>query len=336
MASLIVRMIRLRVLCFGIALFFGGQAALLAQNSTPGVRLSTRQFLSPEGDPYLEVQVEFMANGMRWLMSRDSLVRAAAQWTVVAYDSTGTVAGFSKATARTGNIPEASDFVDIARIPLQPGPHVLELEVEDLSLPDSAPLQHEAVVHIDVPSSFDISDLFLVQAVAPAQDPPTNLTRSGREVLPLVDQRISEEAEFIPFYCELYGTDIKFGDGNPFLVVAGFRAAGGDWVESTRRYIRKQGSAVLPLLESVPVPPVGLYELVLEVQTPRQDLLMARSLFVEVVGAAEQEAAVAAAAAAALLVAAAAVVRAAAVAVESRSVIVTAGHSAGAVACNAR
>ena len=43
-----------------------------------------------------------------------------------------------------------------------------------------------------------------------------------------------------------------------------------------------------------------------------------------------------AAAAAALLVAAAAVVRAAAVAVESRSVIVTAGHSAGAVACNAR
>ena len=43
-----------------------------------------------------------------------------------------------------------------------------------------------------------------------------------------------------------------------------------------------------------------------------------------------------AAAAAALLVAAAAVVRAVAVAVECRSVIVTAGRSAGAVACNAR
>ncbi len=294
MALLFVRMIRLRVLCFGICLVSFGQAAVSAQNSTPGVRLSTRQFLSPEGNPYLEVQVEFMANGMHWLMSRDSLVRAAAQWTVVAYDSTGAVAGFSKATARTGNIPDASDFVDIARIPLQPGPHVLELEVEDLSLPESTSLHHEAVVHIDVPAPLDISDLFLVQAVAPAQEPPTNLTRSGKEILPLVDQRISEEAEFIPFYCELYGTDKEFGQGSPFLLVAGFREPGGDWVESTRRYIRKKGGAVLPVLESVPVPPSGLYELVLEVQSPAQVLLMARSLFVEVVGTADQNAAVAA------------------------------------------
>ncbi|MED5335583.1 MAG: hypothetical protein VX880_04665, partial [Bacteroidota bacterium] len=89
---------------FGILLLSSAQESVVAQGTVPGIRLATRQFLSPEGNPYLEVQVEFMAEGMQWLMSRDSLVRAAAQWTVVAYDSTGAVAGFSKATARTGEL----------------------------------------------------------------------------------------------------------------------------------------------------------------------------------------------------------------------------------------
>lgn len=282
-----------RVLLLVGILLTGGWLDALGQGTAPGVRLSTRQFLN-EGEPYLEVQVEFMAEGLQWLMSRDSLVRAAAQWTVVAYDSTGAVAGFSKATARTGALPGPGDFVDIARIPLKPGPHVLELEVSDVALPGAPALEHEAVVNIDAPNTLDISDLFLVQGVAPAQDPPTSLTRSGKEVLPLVDQRISGDAEYIPFYGELYGTHLEFGEGGAFLVVAGFREPGGAWVESTRRFIRKKGAPVLPLLESVPVPDPGLYELVVEVQTPDQSLLMARSLFVEVVGSAEQDAAEAA------------------------------------------
>ena len=76
--------------------------------------------------------------------------------------------------------------------------------------------------------------------------------------------------------------------------MAGFKEPGGDWVGSTRRFIRKKGRPVLPLLESVPVPDPGLYELTVEVQTPEQTMLMARSLFVEVIGAADQDAAVAA------------------------------------------
>jgi len=294
MAPFRLRRKSLRVLLFGMLLLSSALGPVVAQGTVPGIRLATRQFLSPEGSPYLEVQVEFMAEGMQWLMSRDSLVRAAAQWTVVAYDSTGAVAGFSKATARTGELAAAGDFVDIARIPLQPGPHVLELEVADVALPEGTPLRHEAVIEIDTPNPLDISDLFLVQGVAPAQNPATSLTRSGKEVLPLVDQRISADAEFIPFYGELYGTDGEFGLDGAFLVVAGFKEPGGEWVGSTRRFIRKKGRPVLPLLESVPVPDPGLYELTVEVQTPEQTMLMARSLFVEVIGAADQDAAVAA------------------------------------------
>ena len=260
----------------------------------PGVRLATRQFLTPDGAPYLEVQAEIMAEGLQWLMSSDSLVRAGVEWTVVAYDTTGAVAGFSKATARTGALTRAGDFVDIARIPLAPGPHVLELQMKDLAVPNGTPLRHEMVVDIDAPNSLDISDLFLVQAIAPAAEEPTALTRSGREVLPLVDQRISAGVEFVPFYGELYGTHLHFGQDSAFLVVAGFKEPEGDWVPGTQRFFRKTGVSVLPLLESIPVPSPGLYELCVEVQTPQQRTEVARQMAVEVVGVAAQDAAVAA------------------------------------------
>ena len=166
--------------------------------------------------------------------------------------------------------------------------------MKDLAVPNGTPLRHEMVVDIDAPNSLDISDLFLVQAIAPAAEEPTALTRSGREVLPLVDQRISAGVEFVPFYGELYGTHLHFGQDSAFLVVAGFREPEGDWVPGTQRFFRKAGVAVLPLLESIPVPSPGLYDLCVEVQTPQQRTEVARRMAVEVVGVAAQDAAVAA------------------------------------------
>jgi GWxTD domain-containing protein len=262
---------------------------------SPGVRLATRQFTAPDGLPYLEVQAEFMAEGLQWLVGEDTLYRAAVKWSVVVFDSTGSVAGFSKATSRTDDLPAPGDFLDIARIPLAPGPHVLELEVRDLGAPLASPLTHEMVVEVDAPLDVDISDLFLVQGVAPGMTPPTTLTRSGLEVLPLVDQRISDDAEFVLFYGELYGTDLEFGQDSAFLVIAGFEDKNGNWAEGTQRFFRKKGASVLPLMESIPVPSPGIYNLTVQVQTPQQEPVMGRKLAVEVVGSAVQDAAEAAA-----------------------------------------
>ena len=119
MAALLLRTKCARVLLLVGILLTGGWLDAFGQGSAPGVRLSTRQFLN-EGEPYLEVQVEFMAEGLQWLMSRDSpsAQPRSGRWS---YDSTGTVAGFSKATARTGALPGPGDFVDIAR-PASPAP----------------------------------------------------------------------------------------------------------------------------------------------------------------------------------------------------------------------
>ena len=116
--------------------------------STPSLRLATRQFQAPDGMPYLEVQAEFLGNSVTWLAEGDSVFRAAVRWTVIAYDSAGTVAGFVKSTARTGPLLVQGDFVDVARMELAPGPHVLELEVEDIGAPERQHLEYETVVDV--------------------------------------------------------------------------------------------------------------------------------------------------------------------------------------------
>jgi GWxTD domain-containing protein len=280
-------------LLFGPAVF-----SVQAQTSgtTPSLRLATRQFQAPDGAPYLEVQAEFLASSVTWLSEGDSLFRAAVKWTVIAYDSTGTVAGFVKSTSRTGSLPQKGDFVDVARMELAPGPHVLELEVEDVGAPQRPHLEYETVVEVSDSKSLDISDLYVVQGVAEASVPPGPLTRSGKDILPLVDSRVSAEASGIAFYCELYGTDIQFGSGSGFLVVAGFKMPGeqGAWAEETRRYFRMKAAPVLPVLEALPPPPAGVYELVVQIMTPEQELLVSNSTGLQCISEKAQEAAVAA------------------------------------------
>ncbi|MDB4787136.1 GWxTD domain-containing protein [Flavobacteriales bacterium] len=281
-----------------LPLLAGPQVYSLAQapNDTPSLRLATRQFQSPDGAPYLEVQAEFLASSVRWLAEGDSVFRAAVKWTAIAYDSTGAVAGFVKSTARTGFLPQKGDFVDVARIALSPGPHVLELEVEDVGAPERPHLEYETVVEVSSPAPLDISDLFVVQGVAPASVPAGPLTRSGKDILPLLDRRVSAEALRIPFYCELYGTETHFGAGGAFLVVAGFKSPGADgqWVDETKRFFRMSAAPVLPLLESLPPPPAGSYELVVQIMTPEQSLLVANSVALRCVSEEAQNAAVAA------------------------------------------
>ena len=222
----------------------------------PGVRLATRQFLTPDGAPYLEVQVEIMAEGLQWLTSSDSLVRAGVEWTV-AYDTTGAVVGFSKATAWTGALTQAGDFVDIARIHA-PGPHVLE----STSCPvPNGTFRHEMVVDIDAPNSLDISDLFLVQAIAPAAEEPTALTvRRVSWWTSGFRGRIRPSMESCTAPTSI---SVRTAPSSWWLASRSRRAIG----FGNPAVFRKVGVPVLPLLESIPVP-FRLYDLCVECANP--------------------------------------------------------------------
>ena len=69
--------------------------------------------------------------------------------TVIAYDSTGTVAGFCQVYCAHGEtFLKRGDFVDVMRIELLPGPHVLELEVTDVGNAARPKLTYETNVGV--------------------------------------------------------------------------------------------------------------------------------------------------------------------------------------------
>ena len=96
------------------------------------------------------------------------------------------------------------------------------------------------------------SDPFIVEAFAPsASGEPTNLTRSGYEMLPLVQAELSTEATKLQFYTELYRADEVVD--SLFLVQCWLESENGSVLPSTRRFFRKEAAAILPVFTSIPL-----------------------------------------------------------------------------------
>ena len=267
--------------------------ALLAQVSqavtgAPVARMATKQYWAPDLGPYIEVQMAFDGRSVAWVDagrsadSGDPLIRAAVEWTVIALDEAGEIVDFRKSVARTERLESPSDFIDIVRMPLAPGHYAFEWSGVDLSVdlsagPEAAEMRYDAPIYIDTLSRSDISELFWVQAYAPASATPTVLTRGGLKMLPLVSGQVGIEAERLPFYGEVYGSDTLFGEGTEFLVSAWFRSEAGGTFQ--QRYFKKKAAAVVPIFETMelPVEP-GLYDLVLDMRTREGAPIVSRSL----------------------------------------------------------
>jgi GWxTD domain-containing protein len=91
----------------------------------------------------------------------------------------------------------------------------------------------------------------LLEAWAPTGAAPSPLTRSGFEMLPLVGAEISESADEVRFYAEIYHTD-ELAD-SLFLLTAEWLDGNGHVVPGTTRYFRKSAASTLPIFERMPL-----------------------------------------------------------------------------------
>jgi len=282
---------RVRAVCWGLLFFsLSAQVAALGQGAGPVARMATKQFWGPEIGTYLEVQMAFDARSVRWVDAGEGTVRAAVEWTVIAFDAKGEMVDFRKSIARTERLDESSDFIDVVRLVLEPGEYALEWLGRDLAATgteDAGEMRFDAPVQVEVRSGLDVSELFWVQAFATAADTPTAFTRGGRELLPLVRATVGMEAERLPFYAELYGSGEVFGSGEEFLVSAWFRAADTDVAAGEpqmQRYFKCEAAEVVPVFEMMELPQdAGVYDLVVDIRTRQGEPLVSRSMAFELV-----------------------------------------------------
>lgn len=156
--------------------------------------------------------------------------------------------------------PVASDSVEattgrqfhLERIPVPTGTYNVAVTLRDMVGADGfeettrIPVEF---VSTDVPF---FSDPFVVEAFSPsAGEPLTMLSRSGYEMLPVVEAQLSTEASKLQFYTELYRVDEVVD--SMFLVQCWLEGSDGAVVPSTRRFFRMVAAPVLPLFKAIPL-----------------------------------------------------------------------------------
>ncbi|MGF1565527.1 MAG: GWxTD domain-containing protein [Flavobacteriales bacterium] len=247
-----------------------------------GVRASfdLKEFLLPGEGHLLETHLLFDAQSLLWSPTEEGNVQAAVELTIILQKGTEIV-DFKKLRINSLEVQQGqeSDFFDIQRFVVQPGTYVVEVKLKDLNASNSetASFTKAVATRLDAQQPC-VSGLFFVSAYSKTQT-PSELTRSGFDMLPAVSDYFPTESEKLVVYGEAYNADKAGFDGNKYIVSSYLAGEAGE-IENSRRYHRRDIAQVTPLLESVPISdlPSGSYEYVMEMRSPSNELIAQESV----------------------------------------------------------
>ena len=211
------------------------------------------QYQLSDGERYIDVCLEVASNAMD-LQYRDSVWTSRVEITIIAEGNKGIVS-FNKLILTGPPIIDSveafsSTHIHIERFALDAGQYTISTLLKTLN---SEFLQSEDVT-ITLGDSPLISDIMLVEAFkASIDDEVTVFSRSGYDIVPLVDTRISPFAYQLRFYAELYNIDQVVGLDSLFLLTFGFTNSSGILSLNHTRHKRVIAKPVIPVFEVLPV-----------------------------------------------------------------------------------
>ena len=242
---------------------------LLIQGFTAQTSISTNilKYKLADGTSYIDVCIEIPSTQME-IELIDSVYSSKIDIVITA-ESAGELV-----LVRKVNLvgPKTSDSLiaytgshfHLERIKLKHGSYSITSDVGDISVVDQ--------INISVGDMPEISDIMLVEAYAKVnQGEESELSRSGMDIVPLVDPRISPNATQARFYVELYNIDKVVGLDTLFLMSFGFTGGDGRLSSNHNRYLRLKAAPVIPVFEVLPVdiavPPLEGGFLTIELRT---------------------------------------------------------------------
>lgn len=142
----------------------------------------------------------------------------------------------------------STDHMHLERFILNPGSYKVTVNIEGTELLFKEDIQ------IQICGKPDVSDLMLVEAYAKINDgEESEFSRSGLDIVPLLDNEISPNANQARFYVELYNIDQVVGLDSLFLFSFGFTNSNGRLSPNHTRYLRLQAAPVVPVFDVLPV-----------------------------------------------------------------------------------
>ena len=262
------------------ALLIAGCLAQISVGKQLNVAIYFNQFLNPAGETYVEtyfsldprsVVLQQNENG-NWQGGIEILLTFEQEEKIVAYD---------KLKLNSTEIADSTAFmpysIQQSRLKLAPGSYQMKIELVDKAASEEPiVMENEVSVAIDR-NEVSASSILLLDSYHQSSEESV-VGKWGYELVPIVPvgtYYISDNVQNLPFYCEVFNTDIAFGDNEPFLIKYYLF----DNLKETplKRYSgfqRASGAIVNPILNTFNIKnlPSGYYNLVIEVVDAKNQL----------------------------------------------------------------
>ncbi|MFM1931281.1 MAG: hypothetical protein RL226_584 [Bacteroidota bacterium] len=232
-----------------------------------------KHFLVPGEKPYVETHILIDGGTTKYAEKDSGLYMSTIQTTIVIYRGEDVV-DFRKINVMSPLIQpnEIADIIDIQRFVLDPGSYRIELQLTDVNA-DDQPLELLQDFELSLnASTVGISDITFLSGYSKATT-PTELTKSGYNLLPYIADHFPSDANKLVFYAEAYNSHL-IPDASGYLLTYYIENADGPITE-TQRYFREKPKPVRPLLESIDITLLkeGSYVLKIEIRDRNNSVL---------------------------------------------------------------
>ncbi len=259
-----------------LAMMLFALAPMLANALDTGVSYAV--YCTPDGKPYLEVNLEIAAGSVMYRRI-DSVQMQAGVDVLILVKNGETVVKYEKYTLKSPIVDFPDDLLDVKRMSLAPGEYTLEVTAQDINDPENKS-QFSKPVSVKFGDKIALSELQLLRGFR-ADNSDSPFSKNGYYMEPLPFNFYDRYATLLAFYAEIYHADKSIPEGK-FRVRYMIEKEAGNGQRSliSAGSQEKNRSAMDALLVKMDISKLetGNYSLTVELRTLTNELLTARSL----------------------------------------------------------
>ena len=241
-----------------------------------------KSFYSPEHGSYLELHVQYAAISVNFEPVDNELqAQIGVKFLILTEENRDTVLQDSyvlRSPKMRDSIVE--DFFDVVKYQVKPGKYVVSVELKDLlakSKPISGEIQVEVRTH-DHQVSF--SDVMVAEVATPSENAKNPMYKSGFEIIPRISNFYGQEENFLPYYVELYNTNL-IPDSIFGFKLAVVNTLTGEAVDGMSRFTKLKTTDVIPIMRKIDLSNLvsGAYALKLDIVDRENNQLTPSQLY---------------------------------------------------------
>ena len=242
------------------------------------------KFLSPTDGPYVETYLSVIGNSVVYEQLENGKFQGKVLVSLIFTEDT-TVVNFDKYELLSPELDDTTNitanFIDQQRFQLPNGKYNLEITIRDANS-DYEPTPTNQTVLVDFPENeVSLSGIQLVESFTQTSE-PNQLTKSGYDLIPYVNNYLPDNVNSLIFYTEIYNSDKQLGTDGQFLINYYLESyETGKKLNKFTSFKRQQAQPVSILFANFNIDdlPSGNYRLVVEARNRENKVLASNKLF---------------------------------------------------------